>query len=99
MEYKDLITIGGKEWHLNAIMNNEVSEMLQSQFRQEMYNYYVNIRMCVGGNKCNKMRFAEVKQELEKEYQRYTVEQTLHLDDYTIDLILHVAETKIPMVR
>lgn len=99
MTYPEIVTLGGSEWYVRAIMNGETSKSLQSQFLQEIYHWYVNIRMCVGGNKCNKMRLNEVKTELMNPKQRWVIYDTLHIDDKTIDMIVEIAENNIKMVK
>lgn len=99
MEYPEIIQLGNSEWYVKAIMNGETSDGLRGQFLQEVYHYYVNIRMCVGGNKCNKMRIAQVKEELTNPKQRWLVYEALSIDDNIIDMLVYIAENHIKIVK
>ena len=99
MEYPELLDLGGSQWYVKAIMNGETSKTLQTQFLQEVYHWYVNIRMCVGGNKCNKMGLIEVKNELTNPKQRWIVYDTLKIDDKVIDMLVYIAENHIKIVK
>lgn len=99
MEYPEIIELGSSEWYVKAIMNGETSDSLRGQFLQEVYHWYVNIRMCVGGNKCNKMRVEQVKAELNNPKQRWKIYDTLHIDDKIIDMLVEIAENNIKIVK
>lgn len=99
MEYPEVIHLGNSEWYVRAIMTGETSDALRGQFLQTIYHWYVNIRLCVGGNKCNKMRVAQVKAELNDPKQRWIIYDTLHIDNKLIDLVVEIAENHIKIVK
>lgn len=98
-DYPEIVNLGGSEWHVKAIMTGETSQGLKNQFLQEVYHWYVNIRMIVGGNKCNKMRLSQVKTELANPKQRWLVYDTLSIDDNIIDMLVGIAENNIKMIK
>lgn len=87
------------EWYVRAIMNDETSPKLKNDFMKEVYNIYVNIRIALDGNRCQKMSVFQVKTALKDEEKRQNVAKSLRLSPENLDLVVFIAENYIKMVR
>lgn len=98
-DYPELVNWRGTEWHVRAIMNEETSPKLRNDFIKEVYNIYVNIRIALDGNRCQKMSLFQVKNALNNEEKREKVAKSLRLSTKDLEIVLYIAENHIKMVR
>lgn len=99
-KYPETLKLNGSIWYVKAIMTKDDHDPNDTgQFLRTIYNQYVSIRRCLGGQKCMKMRLVEVKERLNDPMQHDMVKKSLKLDDISIETIIYISEHYIRMVK
>lgn len=98
MIYPKEYQINGEFYDLDAIFNGQ-DENSKRVVSAKLYNQYRNLRMVLGGRKCQQPYVAKVKQMLEDPEMREKVKSSLGYSDAKIDLLVFVAENELPFVR
>lgn len=98
MIYPKEFRLDGELWDVDYTMNVG-SKNNRNQFIQRIYNKYVNIRLIVGGNKCQKMSLTQVKSKLEDETQLATVMNVMNYTQKDVALVMFIAENEIPFIK
>lgn len=94
----DIIKLNGKEYTVYEILEDD-NHPKRGEFLKNVYNYYVNIRICIGGQRCNKMTLNRLKFVLTEQTNRTVVHNAMNLTDKEINTILLVAEQYIKIVK
>lgn len=94
----DEIKLNGNIYAVSEILEND-NHPKRGEFLKNVYNYYVNIRICIGGQRCNKMTLNRLKFLLSEQTNRTVVHNAMKLNDKEINTILLVAEQYIKMVK
>lgn len=85
---------------VDEILARDEHELARRYLIQSVYKAYVSFRTIVGGQKCKKMRLAELKYKLEDPANVVKIINTLpHYNEESIAKILEIAENNIPIIK